>query len=306
MRISCLLLLLAVLNPWSFLDAQTDPDLSSELAARIAQDTALVGLVFLDLVHHDSVFLNPDQRFHAASTMKVPVLIQLTRRAEAGVGRWDQLVVVRNRFCSIVDGSIYQLDPADDSDSTLYLEEGHAVALATLARRMIVRSSNLATNVLMELLDPARVTATARSLGADSIQVLRGVEDGKAFARGLNNTTTARDLARLLEAIATGRAAGKAGTDSMLAMLQAQEFNDGIPAGLPSGVRVAHKTGWITGISHDAAIVYPADRGPYVLVVLTEGYEDSREAARLMADLARLVHRWVEDPPGPRSRPPGR
>ena len=195
MRISCLLLLLVVLNPRSFLQAQMNREFRAEVAARIAEDTALVGLVFLDLVHHDSLLLNPDHRFHAASTMKVPVLIELTRRAEAGVGRWDEPVVVRNRFRSIVDSSSYRLDPADDSDSTLYLEEGHEVALATLARRMIVRSSNLATNVVMEpLVHPA-----GDGHGEESWRRLDPgpprVEDGKAFARGLNNTTTARDWA---------------------------------------------------------------------------------------------------------------
>ncbi len=299
MRISCLLwALLGTLAPG--LAGQDLRSLSAALEARLAQDTAVVGVAYLDPVRRDSLFLNADHRFHAASTMKVPVLVELSRRTQSGPGRWDDPVLIRNEFRSIVDGSPYRLDPADDSDSTLYLQEGRELPLATLARLMIVRSSNLATNVLMERLDPAMVTRTARSLGADSIQVLRGVKDGKAFAQGLNNTTTARDLARLLAAIASGRAAGREATDSMVAMLQDQEFNEGIPAGLPAGVRVAHKTGWITGISHDAAIVFPPGRGPYVLVILTQGYGESREAARLMADLAALVHRWAMARPDPR------
>src|SRR5690606_17091968 len=147
----------------------------------------------------------------------------------------------------------------DDSDSTLYRMEGQSVSLATLARRMIVRSSNLATNIIIGQLDPRRVQATALSLGADSIQVRRGVEDQKAYDRGLNNTTTAHDLAVLLQAIALGTAASGSGTDSVRAILLDQEFRNGIPAGVPAGVRVANKTGWITAIAHDAAIVYPPD-----------------------------------------------
>src|SRR3989442_13332438 len=140
---------------------------------------------------------------------------------------------------------------------------------------MITRSSNLATNVLIERVGATRAQASARSLGAWSIQVLRGVEDGKAYRAGLNNTTTARDLGVLLVAIAQGRAASRAACDAMLAVLGRQEFHEGIPAGLPPGTRVAHKTGWIGEVVyHDAAIVYPPGDDPYVLAVLTGGIKE--------------------------------
>jgi beta-lactamase class A len=258
-----------------------------------------VALAYFDPVTRDTLLIDGLRQYHAASTMKVPVLIELARRVDAGDFRWDQPILVQNSFRSIVDSSEYRLDPADDSDSTLYMEEGHTITIGRLARLMIARSSNLATNLLISRLGPVRVNSTAHSLGADSIMVRRGVEDGKAFEQGLNNTTTARDLARLLEVIARGRAASQTQSDSILGFLLAQEFNDGIPAGLPQGIRVAHKTGDITGVAHDAAIVYPAGRGPYVLVILTKGYTDRSEAARLMADLSRLVYSWAVRRPDP-------
>jgi beta-lactamase class A len=128
------------------------------------------------------------------------------------------------------------------------------------------------------------------------MQVLRGVEDGKAYAAGLNNMTTARDLAALMTAIETGAAASRSSTDSMRAILLRQEFNDEIPAGLPAGTRVAHKTGQITEHLHDAAIVYPNGRGPYVLVVLTRGIADPAVARSLIADVSRLVYAHVTTP----------
>jgi beta-lactamase class A len=155
---------------------------------------------------------------------------------------------------------------------------------------MITRSSNLATNTLIEIVGAAAANATAHSLGAKDIQVLRGVEDGKAFAAGMNNMTTARDLAMLMSAIETGAAASRVSTDSMRAVLLRQEFNDEIPAGLPPGTRVAHKTGQITGHLHDAAIIYPSGRTPYVLVVLTRGIDDEKVARSLIADISRLVY----------------
>jgi beta-lactamase class A len=279
--------------------AQTG-SLESELRDRIGRDTAIVAVAYYDPVTRDTLLIDALRRYHAASTMKVAVLIELARRVDSGQFRWEGLLPVHNAFRSIVDSSEYRLDPADDSDSTLYLLEGQSVTVSRLARLMITRSSNLATNLLIERLGPVRVNATAHLLGADSIVVLRGVEDGKAFERGLNNTTTARDLARLLDAIARGRAASAAQCEAMLEMLSAQEFNAGIPAGLPAGVRVAHKTGDITALAHDAGIVYPPNRGPYVLVVLTRGFPERPEADRLIADLSRLVYGWATRRPDPR------
>lgn len=298
MRNLCLYLTLAALRA-AALPAQQTAGLGAALEARISLDTAVVAVAYYDPVTRDTLLINGHTRFHAASTMKVPVLIELARRVDAGELSWAEMLPVRNSFRSLVDGSPFVLDLADDSDSTLYQEIGHDQTVERLARLMIVRSSNLATNILMERLEASRVNATAHALGADSIQVLRGVEDGKAFAQGLNNTTTARDLALLLDAIARGRAASREQSTRMVDFLLGQEFNDGIPAGVPAGVRVAHKTGEITAISHDAAIIYPPGRGPYVLVILTKGYAEPRQAYRAMADLSGLVYRWATRRPDP-------
>jgi beta-lactamase class A len=236
-----------------------------------------------------AVFINPDSLFHAASTMKVPVMIEYFRRLDAGTLTKDQALPLDTVFKSIVDGSPYALNAGVDSDSSVFSRVGQQVPLRWLVERMIVRSSNLATNALIELLDAERVQATTVSLGAANMKVRRGVEDTKAFQQGLNNQTTARDLAILLEAIESGKAASRASSREMIDILARQEFNDEIPAGLPPGTKVAHKTGWITGVTHDAAIVYPAGRRPYVLVVLTRGIPDRGVARALIADLSRLT-----------------
>lgn len=299
MRISCLLPLLLPVTQATRLLGQHPAPLEEALRAQLGPDTARVAVVYQDRAHRVVVALGGERRVHAASTMKIAVLIELARRVASGASRWEDTLIVRNRFTSIVDGSPFALDPADDSDSSLYLREGTGVTLRELAQRMTARSSNLATNLLMARLEATRVQATARALGADSILVRRGVEDAKAFGAGLNNTTTARDLAVLLDAVAEGRAAG-AESGTILEMLLAQEFNESIPAGLPSGTRVAHKTGWITGILHDAAIVYPPGRGPFVLVVLTAGFARKEEAARRIAEVARTVYGGAMTKPDPR------
>jgi beta-lactamase class A len=268
------------------------PDgLRDSILARIARSRGVtVGIVYRDLETHDSLTINADTAFHAASTMKIPVMIEVLRRSQEGGFALDQPVLLINEFASIADGSTFSLDPKEDDDTTLYQRLGQRIPVRELMQRMITRSSNLATNELIALVGSARVTQTAHRLGAAHMQVLRGVEDQKAFDRGIINTTTARDLAVLLAAIEDGRVLSRASSALMREILLAQEFNSKIPAGLPPGTPVAHKTGEITAVSHDAAIVYPKGRRPYVLVVLTRGLRDGAESSALIADIARLVH----------------
>lgn len=264
--------------------------LRTRIEARVARvPGAVVGVAYRDLATGEALDVMGDTVFHAASTMKVPVLVELFRQADAGALSLDATVPLANEFRSIVDGSPYALSMADDSDSTLYGKVGTRVPIRELAELMIVRSSNLATNALIALVGAERADETARRLGARHTQVLRGVEDGKAYERGLNNRTTANDLAAMMAAIERGEAVSAAGARTMREILMRQEFNGEIPAGLPPGTRVAHKTGQITAHLHDAAIVYPPGRAPYVLAVMTRGIPDERAARALIADVSRAV-----------------
>src|SRR5438552_570814 len=268
--------------------------LKARVQARILQTPArAVGLCYRDLTTGDSLTVGSDVRFHAASTMKVPVMIQLFRDRDAGLLSLDDSVTITNTFRSIVDSSPYRLDVTDDSDSSLYKRLGQWASIRQLIELMETVSSNLATNLLIAKVDAKRANATAHALGADSILVLRGVEDDKAYRAGLNNTTTARDLGMLLAAIANGKAASAASCREMLAILGRQQFNEGIPAGLPPGTTVYHKTGWIGQVVyHDAAFVEPPPPGGgrgYVLVVLTGGIQKDDNAHALARDVSKLV-----------------
>ena len=268
--------------------------LRMRLARRIAAEPgAEVAIWFRNLGTRDSLAINADLSFHAASTMKVPVMIELFRRVDAKGTSLDNELFLQNRFASIVDGSPFALNAGDDSDSSMYARVGQNVSLRELNEHMITRSSNLATNAIIQFLDPKRVNATAHALGARDMQVLRGVEDGKAFEKGMNNTTTAHDLGVLLLGIEQRTAATAKSCDAMKDVLLHQEFSSEIPAGLPAGTPVAHKTGWITGTVHDAAVVYPAGQSPYVLVVLTRKIPEQRAAQRLIADLSREIYGFV-------------
>jgi len=264
-------------------------------AARIPAEVA-VG--FVDLETGEAAYLKPDVIMHAASTMKVPVLLELFRQAATGERSLTEPIEIRNSFTSIADGSAYSLTPEDDSETDLYDRIGEALPMRELARRMIVRSSNLATNLLIEEVGAARVRETMAAIGAGDMNVLRGVEDIPAFEAGLSNTTSARALTRVMEVIARCERGEvhdaiepltAADCAAMTGILTDQEFVEQIPAGLPEGVRVANKTGWITGITHDAAIVYPEGRAPYVLTVMTRGMEDHEVASRGIASVSAAV-----------------
>jgi beta-lactamase class A len=249
-----------------------------------------VGVYYRDLTSGDSLTVGSAIRFHAASTMKIPVMIQLFRDRDAGLLSLDDSITVTNTFRSIVDSSPYQLDTTDDSDSSLYTRIGRRASIRELIELMETVSSNLATNLLITKVGPQRANATAHALGADSIVVLRGVEDGKAYRAGLNNTTTARDLGMLLAAIANGKAASTGSCREMLEILGRQHFNEGIPAGLPPGTTVYHKTGWIGQVVyHDAALVEPSGQSRYVLVVLTGGIQKDEDSHALVREVSRLV-----------------
>jgi beta-lactamase class A len=266
---------------------QTPTALESKVRALIAESGAEVAVAYRTLDGSSQLLFDPDKTFHAASTMKVPVMIELFRQAEAGTVKLDDQLPIRNEFRSIVDGSPYKLSEGDDSDREVYANVGKTMTLRRLNELMITVSSNFATNLLIEKLGAENIRATVTKLGADGMKVLRGVEDSKAFDKGLNNATTARGLLVLFDKIGQGKAVSAAADKEMLEVLKRQKFNEGIPAGVPPGTPVAHKTGSITRIHHDAGIVLGAK--PYVLVILVRGIQDQKVSGPLMAAISRAV-----------------
>jgi beta-lactamase class A len=267
--------------------------LESRVRALIAASGAEVAVAFRTLDGRRELLIDPDKPFHAASTMKVPVMIELFRQARAGMLALDDPLPIRNEFHSIVDGSPFALSEGDDSDKEVYAKVGKTMTLGQLCEAMITASSNFAANLLIERLGVENIRRTSASLGADGMQVLRGVEDQKAYDQGMNNTTTARGLLVLFDRLAHGTAVDEQSDARMIAILKRQRFNTAIPAGLPPGTVVAHKTGNITRIHHDAGIVYgPA---PYVLVVLVRGIDDLATSAALMADISKAVYGYTID-----------
>jgi beta-lactamase class A len=270
------------------IQTSTPASLDDQLRRIIASSGAEVAVAYRTLDGKTELFIDGDKPFHAASTMKVAIMIELFRQARDRQLSLDDTLPIRNEFRSIVDGSPYQLSEGDDSDTLVYAAVGKSMTLRQLCDLMITVSSNFAANLLIERLGVENIRRTVSALGADGMQVLRGVEDQKAFDKGMNNTTTARGLLVLLDRIAHGTAVDASADAAMIEILKRQKFSDAIPAGLPTGIGVAHKTGNITRIHHDAAVVFAAR--PYVLVLLVRGIEDQKKSGAVMADLSRAVY----------------
>jgi beta-lactamase class A len=264
--------------------------LKSAIQAELTTVEGEFAVAFKDLQTEQTLFINEKDNFHAASTMKTPVMIEVFKQARAGKFKLSDSILVKNEFKSIVDGSPFSLDISDDSADDMYKKIGQKMTIYDLTYQMIIVSSNLATNVLIDLVDAKNANATMRTLGANDIQVLRGVEDSKAFRLGMNNTVTAYDLMTIFEKLAQEKVVSPEDSKGMIKILLDQKFREKIPAKLPKEVKVAHKTGSITGVQNDSGIVYLPDGRKYVLVLLSRKLKDEKKGVEALADISRMIY----------------
>jgi beta-lactamase class A len=234
--------------------------------------------------------INADQRFHAASTIKVAILLAICKATDDGPVRADYTLHVRNSFLSAVDRTPFRLDPESDGYPALYRSIGRTAKISDLMESMIVSSSNLATNLLLDYITTEYVLSVLGDAGVSGVDLKRGVDDTKAHDKELNNETTAQGLVDLFAAL-RGDFLSKASRDVAINILLQQRFNSMIPAPLPAHASVAHKTGEISTACHDAGIVYLPEREPYILAVLTEVAPESNGRREAVAKISDAVFR---------------
>ncbi|APS39690.1 MULTISPECIES: serine hydrolase [Salegentibacter] len=252
-------------------------------------------IAFKDLSEEkNSIFINHHEDFHAASTMKTPVMIEVFKQASAGKFALQDSLIVKNQFKSILDGSSYSLELGRDSGEHLYEQIDQKRSIEDLVTDMIIYSSNLATNIIIELVDAKNVNKTMRNLDAKNINVLRGVEDMKAYEAGLSNSTTAYDLMLIFEDLATGNAVNPEADEKMLNILRQQKHTDLIPHLLPENLKIANKTGWITGVHHDSALIELPDGRKYVLVLLSKNMEDMDTGTKMLNQVSKMIYEHVK------------
>jgi len=287
--------LFIILAWFSFLPVFAQPkqntiELKQKILAELHKYKGTYAVAFKDLSSGDELLINEHENFHAASTMKTPVMIEVFKQAALGKFALTDSVKIKNEFKSIVDGSLFSLDSIQDSDHFLYRQIGQKRSIKDLVYEMIIVSSNLATNIIIDLIDAKNVTQTMRDFGAKDIQILRGVEDSKAFQQNLNNTVNAYDLKIIFEGIANGKVVDQKSCDAMIKILLDQKFNDIIPGKLPKNVRVAHKTGSISKVQHDSGIVLLPDGRKYVLVLLSKDWDDEKSNKKMLAGISEMIY----------------
>jgi len=235
-----------------------------------------------------------DRWFHAASTIKVPILLGAFAAIDRGELLPHSRVHIRNRFLSVVEDIPFRVESDRDANSAVHNAIGKMMRVDELAYHMITTSSNLATNLLLGVIGTDTVNQTLRELDVDEgIELRRGVEDELAFEKDINNRVTAEGLLRILVMLAQGKAFSPALSRRMMDILHGQEFNQGIPARLPKGARVAHKTGEISTVAHDAGVIYLPKRKPYVLVILTEWDASTTGRSRTIAAISHAIYEFL-------------
>jgi beta-lactamase class A len=272
--------------------ATATTDALRERIERIADEAGAqrVATAWYDYETRTAWDLHGDEWFHAASTIKVPILLGVFGAAHRGHLVLDSRVHVRNRFSSAVDGLPFRVESGRDANSEVHRALGRTMKVNELAYHMIVTSSNLATNLLVDLVGIDEIRRSVQELGVTGVELHRGVEDERAWEKGLNNKVTARGLISVLRPIEEGTAFDVPLSARMLEILHEQEFRSGIPAGVPESARVANKTGEISTVAHDAAIVYLAGRKPYCLAVLTQWEPGASGRSDTIARISRAVY----------------
>jgi beta-lactamase class A len=234
--------------------------------------------------------MNVDRRFHAASTMKVAILLAIGKAIDEGRVRPGDTLHIRNRFLSAIDQTPFRIDAESDGYPQLHKLVGRTAKISDLTEWMIVSSSNLATNLLLDYITLEAAQNVLREAGISGIDVRRGVDDTRAHEQNFNNETTAAGLVQLFAAL-RGDFLSKASRDMAINILLQQRFNSMIPAPLPSHASVAHKTGEISTACHDAGIVYLPEREPYILVVLTEVAPETNGRRETIAKISDAIFR---------------
>jgi beta-lactamase class A len=280
-------------EPVSAEPAKTLRDKLEELEERSRARALAVGVH--DLETGVQFRYRADRWFHAASTIKLAVLLGVFAAIHGGKLLPQSRLHVRNRFRSAYDGSGFRVLSDRDADSEVQDAIGKTMRVRDLARNMIIRSSNLATNLLLDLLGISYLQRVLDEFSLTGIDLRRGVEDELAFEHGINNRVTADGLVQLLRLMAEERALTPELSRGMVDILHDQEFRSGIPAGLPANARVAHKTGEISTIAHDAGIVYLPNRKPYVVAILSEWEPEATGRSPTIAAASYMVYEFLSE-----------
>lgn len=272
-------------------DPPADPPKESPVRAQIEQliqqSGANASVAFRSFDARQELFVAADKQFRAAdSTLKIPVMIELYARAQAGELRLSDSIRVHNGFQDFLTGNVYDLNPESDPDPDLFKSIGTLMALGELCDRMVKKNSNLAADLLVEKLGLERVRERIHAMHADGIEFRNGFGIDGAQEQTAGNTASARGLMELLWALVNSNSIGSTESDEMIGII-ANSTSPADAAGLPAGARATQLTASVVGVQHEELIVYGAHS--FVLVMIIGGGASPAAGSVVMAQITHLL-----------------
>ena len=258
--------------------AQKWQELETNIRRSLRDFQGEIGFVIKDLQSGRVFVHNPDRRFPSASMVKIPIMAASYKAAEEGRISLEDILKLERKD-KVRGSGILRATPS-----------GTTVTVDALIDLMITDSDNTAANMLIDLLGFDYLGQAFKELGLDQTNLARKMMDFRSRANGVENFTTPREMAAILESMYRRTCVSPAASDKCLECLKKQKVNDRIPRYLPRSVTVAHKTGLENKVCHDAGILYTG-KGNVLVSVLTEGNTGAIIAKRMIARIAAFVYR---------------
>jgi beta-lactamase class A len=250
----------------------------AEARQKIEGYPGVAGVYVRDLEGDFGYGVRPDEQFFSASVIKIPVMVAVYRKVDEGELSFSQMVEIKEE------------DWAAGAGWLQWERAGTKQTVGDLLLLMMNQSDNVATNALTRLVGgPDHVNDVARSLGAENTLLYQKVSSERAAVPSLDNRTTPRDMALMLEKIAEGEAASEKSCGYMIDLMDMNELDWWLDAGLPADVYAANKAGWLYQVYDDVGIVKAGDR-PYAVAILSKyGTQDVDVGRVLIEELSRDV-----------------
>jgi beta-lactamase class A len=249
-----------------------------EAAQRIEGYDGVAGVYVRDIEGDFGYGIRPDEEFFTASTIKLPVMVAVYRKVDEGELSLSQMIEIKEE------------DWAAGAGWLQWERAGTRQTVGDLLLLMMTQSDNVATNALVRTVGGAdHINEVARSLGAENTLLYQKVSSERAAIPQLDNRSTPRDMATMLQKIADGEAASEKSCGYMIDLMDLNELDWWLDAGLPANVYAANKAGWLYEVYDDVGIVKAGDR-PYVVAIMSKyGSGDVDQGQVLIEELSRTV-----------------
>jgi beta-lactamase class A len=256
--------------------------LEQSLSEKVNSFSGEAGILIKDLQPNWEISFNKDKLFPSASIVKIPIMVSCFYAMRDGTLKYDSAIRLKSA------------DKASGSGILKNMSTGKEISIADLLRLMITKSDNTAANMLIERLGFEYLNKSFKYYGVKNTNLSRKMVDFKARKQGIENYTTAEDIALILEKIYRGKIINQDISKQCIDLLKQQKINDRIPKHLPEDAVIAHKTGLERFVCHDAGIVYTPNGDFIICALIKHSQTTSKSAKEFIADIAETVYQYFE------------